>query len=116
MEDEIEERRIDPRDEFYIALPIDNLDDKFEDPNDLADFRMMSSDLEFLKNEALEYAEEHGGETFIYRCIPVLRVHVPPRSQIEMLEDPVQTAHRVVSQATRVRPAKGRGTPQAGAK
>lgn len=66
-------KSIKPRDIQYVLMPVLN-DDGGMDPNN-PDGWACGDDLEQLEQEAIEYAEEHDGETWIYKVTPVRKIY-----------------------------------------
>lgn len=56
----------------FVMMPLLNADNTMDGEN--PDGWECSHEMESLVEKAVEYAEEHGGETFVYECRPVRRV------------------------------------------
>jgi hypothetical protein len=67
-----DDTHIKPLDIKYISMPTLNNDDTMDGTN--SDGWLASNDLHVLIDDARSYAEEHDGEMYIYKCVPIRRV------------------------------------------
>lgn len=77
---------ITPSRAFYAMLPIDNTSGLI-DAGDVGDGKLFTADIETAYRAAFSLIDDHGGEAYVYRLVPIRRVYSPPKAIIENLVD-----------------------------
>lgn len=80
---------INPREPFYLGFIDFRRGEGGKwviEAGDLCNGNQISQDIDVVMNEAIDAAEEHGGETIIYRCVPIKRVYPKKKHRVECLQ------------------------------